>query len=266
MKALWIKYLAWIHKWPDAAKEIRAAMITPIFVMRDAKRVRDLCRKLKNSPHYTCANGLVDLQDGRDYIFRGRTADRLNSKTERNIRICLNEGVTPLIITLNTWAARHTETDFFIPSWGGIAPKDQRAFFNDVRLAHEIEFLKSLKPYWKYVHFQLSIEVGHPDGALFALTQARWLRGNGFRNRILINPYTPSLAAHEELRKQFDDVRVDWARTYSGRVPPPPNYGKIWNSDGCPTTISHLSVMRDFGEHIVWSGELAQGELPAEYL
>ena len=55
-------------EWPLACQKIEAAMVTPLFVMRDTAQVKAQAKALA-AGGYNAVASLVDLQSGRNYIF-----------------------------------------------------------------------------------------------------------------------------------------------------------------------------------------------------
>ncbi len=270
MKTLWIKILAFVCRWPKACKHIKAAMVTPMLSMRDKNVVKKQAKQLAKSRHYNSVAALIDLQAGRPYIKPGRTRTKLTKEGERNLRIVLGEGITPVVVCRNDWAQRNKQSS--IPSLGnGPALADQAAFYSDAMLDQELGFLDSLSPYWPHIHIQLNIEPYHPDSARFALLMAQWLRSKGFKGQLWVNPYDKSVAAHAAINQQLADFRVEWARSWHAHTPSP---DPVWNTDGNLQINSgnakvYLQRIADSGKQmILWSKELANcpNELPGGYL
>ena len=256
--------------WPKACYSINAAMITPLFVYNDNSQVKKQAEALKKSSNYNSVCSLVDLQEGRNYIFMGRNSVKLDSKCEKNIKSVLDAGITPILIVRNDWAVRNGWKQK-IPSVGGPAPSNHAEFYNQSYLTNEKKFLKSLESYFPYIHIQLSIEAEPRESADFALNMAAYLRGIGFKNKILINPYNSAIHAHEVIRSKLDGQGIVWARSYHGVTPPP---DPIWNTDG-NTKINALNFkewMSKFKnskkEYIVWTADFANCPtgIPSEYL
>lgn len=257
-------------KWKQACPFIKAAMITPLFAYNDSKQVAAQAKALARSGLYNAACGLLDLQDGRPYIFRGRNATALNKKTAANISTVLDSGLTPILIIRNDWGVRTRQG--YIPSINGPAPANQNDFYSPQILETEKQFLKSLKDYFPHVHFQISIEPNHPAAAPFALQLAKALRDFGFKNKILINPIENAVAPHEKIRKDLNACGVTWARSWHKLNSPPPD--PIWNTDGDTnakeaTAKAYLAAFdKSKKEYILWGVELANcpNGIPTGYL
>lgn len=257
-------------KWNPAVSTIRAAMVTPIFVMKDINVVRQQARQIATSGNFNSVVGLVDLQTGpseRQYIVNGRDATRLSSTAESNIRAVLDTGITPIIIIRNDWASR-TKKDY-IPSVGG--PSHGSSFYSQDKLDNEKRFLSGLKWLYPHVHFQLNIEPERAESANFALEVARHLRSNGFTNKLIVNPYKDAVGAHQSIRSKLNELGVTWARSKnSGTTSEDP----IFNSDGNTSLNSSsadgfIKQVRAVGkDYIIWSRELANspGPVPSAYL
>jgi len=245
--------------WPKACKKIEAAMITPLLVYNNKKQVERQTKELKSSKFYNAVCSLVDLQEGRNYIFMGRSSIKLDKKCEENIQTVLNGGITPILIIRNDWAIRNKWKQR-IPSVGGPAPSNEKVFYGNDYLEQEKKFLKSLEKFFEYIHIQLNIEPNAPESAQFALKLAEYLRSIGFKNYIIVNPYNSAVAAHSKIKAQLDKHGVMWARSHRGMNPSP---DPIWNSDG-DTNINdnnakvYLDKMKKSGKHyILWSQKLA---------
>lgn len=267
---IWQWILSFFSDWPKACSKINAAMITPLLVYSDNNQVKKQAKALADSKYYNSVCSLVDLQAGRGYIFAGRTATKLNSKCEKNIKTVLGEGITPIIIIRNDWAVRNSWRQS-IPSIGGPAPANHADFYGASRLETEKEFVKSLEKYFDYVHIQLSIEAENVESAQFALELAKYLRSIGFKNKLIINPYSKAIHAHEVIRSKLDEQGIIWARSYHGTaVPPDP----IWNTDG-NTSVNSLNAKEWINkcnngkrEYIIWSQDFSNcpNGIPQGYL
>jgi hypothetical protein len=263
-----MNWRAWLFNWsePDN-KHIRAAMVTPLFVMRDADTARLQAEQLAGSRIYNSVASLVDLQRGRPYIEDGRGPMSLKDVARRNIRTVLKAGLTPIIIIRNDWAVRTGQA--YIPSCKG--PTTAAQFYSSAALMAEKMFLGKLREFWPYCHFQLNIEPDSHLSAQFALDLAKWLRGAGFKNRILVNPYKEAEVAHERIRGELAKLGVDFARSLSGT-----GLGSdpVINLDGNLTVnavtakawISKLQASRR--DWILWSKQLANtsGRIEGAYL
>lgn len=270
MKSIWIKWLAFVQHWPKPVKWIEGAFVTPLLVMRDERSVRQQVKQLAKSTNYNAVFSLVDLQAGRPYIAPGRTRTALTKTAERNLRIVLDAGLTPIVITRNDWAQRTKQGS--IPSLGnGPALADQAAFYSPEMYRQETDFLDSLKPYWKFIHLQISIEPYREESAGFALRLAQYLRGSGFRNRIIVNPYDRARQAHAAIGPELSKAGVEWARSWHTDQPSPDT---IHNTDGdtrinAVNAAQFLARIRGWGrQYSFWSKDLANsaGDLPEGYL
>jgi hypothetical protein len=259
-----------VGSWKPAASSIRAAMVTPLFVMKDLKATRQQVSQLATSSNFNSVVSLVDLQTGpteRQYIVNGRDATRLSAAAEANIRVVLDAGLTPILIVRNDWASRTKKN--FIPSVGG--PSTGASFYSGDKLANERKFLSNLKWLYPHAHFQLNIEPDRPESANFALEMAKHLRAEGFKGKLIVNPYSNAVAAHQNIRSQLNSLGVVWARSKnSGTTSEDP----IFNSDGntslnAANAAGFIDQVRKTGkEYIIWSRELANssGALPDAYL
>lgn len=256
--------------WNKACNKIESLMVTPLFVYKDSKQVAKQSEAMKKSKKYNAVCGLVDLQEGRDYIFMGRNSTKLDSQCKKNIRTVLGNGLTPILIIRNDWAVRN-KWGKKIPSIGGPAPANQADFYNAQRVESEYSFLSSLKNLFPYIHIQVNIEPEHKASADFAFKLASKLRDLGFKNKIIVNPYSSAVSAHQSIRPALDSKGVLWARSWhNSTIPPDP----IWNSDGNTkinrnTAVSYYNNMKNSGrEFIMWSQELANcpSGIPGEYL
>jgi hypothetical protein len=255
--------------WPKAVSFIKAAMITPLLVYKDNKQVSKQAEKLAKSKHYNSVASLIDLQEGRNYIVMGRTASKLHKDCEKNIILTLNEDITPIIIIRNDWAVRNKWKQT-IPSIGGPAPANMGDFYNNSILESEKKFLNCLKKYFPYIHIQLNIEPGTSAAANFSLQLAGHLRNIGFKNKLIINPYSATNAS-EAIRSQLNSLGVVWARSYHKNNPPP---DPIWNTDGNVSinganVKNWLNTIESSGkEYILWTKSLADcpNGIPSEYL
>lgn len=254
----------------DLSAKLRAAMVTPMFVYRDAALVRSQAAALK-AAGYNAVASLVDLQTGdgqRDYVVKGRSATKLTDAATANIQAVIEYGLTPVVIIRNDWAVRRKAGS--VPSIGG-QPDSPADFYSATRLRYEREFLDSLAPFYDRIHIQLSIEPEDPVSADFALQLARHLRAAGFTNRIFINPYASAIPAHESIRAALDSERVEWARSHHGENTPP---DPVWNTDGDTAgngsnVRTRVQLMEASGKGwILWTQSLANcpGDIPAEYL
>lgn len=253
----------------DPPDFLRSAMVTPFFVLRDPQAVRNIAKQVRVSSNFNSICGLVDLQDGRPYIHRGRTRTQLHPETRRNIQICLDEGVTPLLIIRNDWAVRRDE-GMYVPSAGGSVRNHQ--FYTDAYLDQERQFVGQLiQEFGQYIDIQLSIEPNAPASASFALHLARHTRGLGFSNRLIVNPYAQAVAPHMAIRGQLEDQQVVISRSRNGQ-----DLGddRVVNTDG-NTSINRQNArewikrLQDDGRpYILWSRELAATDraVPREYL
>ncbi len=255
--------------WPKACDFIKAAMITPLLVYKDKKQVSKQAEKLSKSKYYNSIASLIDLQEGRGYIIMGRTATKLHKDCERNIILTLNEGITPILIIRNDWAVR-SKVKTKIPSLNGPAPTNIKDFYSNIILETEKKFLNELKKYFPYIHIQLNIEPGSVLAANFSLQLANHLRAIGFKNKLIINPYSAT-AASEAIRGQLDKLGVIWARSYHKNTPPP---DPVWNTDGNlsinGTNVKKwLSLIESSGrQYMLWTKSLADcpNGIPSEYL
>jgi hypothetical protein len=254
-------------EWPLACTRIEAAMVTPLFVMRDTAQVKAQAKALK-AGGFNAVASLIDLQSGRDYIFPGRTATALDPKCRENIERVLDAGITPLIMLKNDWAVWGAPSST-IPSING-QPRTQAAFYASDLLANDKRLLASLKDLFPYVHFQLSIEPQVAESAGFALALAGHLREAGFQGRIIVNPVGAALAAHQAIQGALDEAGCEIASSWHAATPPP---YRVWNTDGRPdinagNAQAVLSQLRAHGEFILWSQQLANSPtgIPAGYL
>jgi len=255
-------------EWPKACARIEAAMVTPLFVMRDTAQVKAQAKALK-AGGFNAVASLIDLQSGRDYIFPGRTATALEPTCRENIERALDAGLTPLLLIINDWAVWGAPNSV-IPSVGG-QPSSAVAFYSEVSLENQKRLLASLADLFPYVHFQLSIEPQAAESAGFALRLATQLRADGFKGRIIVNPVGAALAAHQAIQGALDEAGCEIASSWHAATPPP---YKIWNTDGRPdinsgNAQSILKAIRASGkEFILWSQELANSPngIPAGYL
>jgi len=255
------------YGWPDATGDIKAAMITPMLVNKNNSAVKKQARQLKESKHFNSVASLIDLQSGRNYIFPGRNATALSSGTKKNIETVLREGITPILIIRNDWAAR-TGTGS-IPSVNGQIGNAQ--FYNSSLLASEKKFVESLESYYKFIHIQINIEPDRDESANFALELARHLRANGFKNQIIINPILKAESAHDKIRSKLNEFNVKWARSRANN-----NFGSdpIINSDGNAsinksTFKDYLNRVKSDGrEYIIWCNDFSNisDSIPEEYL
>jgi hypothetical protein len=260
---LWRKY---ILGWKSPPKDIRCAFVTPMFVNKDHSAVKRQCKQLAKAG-YNSVMALVDLQDGRPYIFRGRTATKLDSKTEKNLKIVLGAGLTPVIIIRNDWASRTKQK--YIPSAGGQSLGAD--FYSGQRLQSEKLFIQSLKWLYPYSIMQLNLEPDRPEAAGFAVSLAELFRKLGFKHDLLVNPYLAA-QAHERLRGELQRHKVKWANSYNGEAVPPHDW---WNTDGNlkltdATAPEWIARMRRSGKPwAIWSMTLAHigsKEIPQSYL
>lgn len=270
MKNLWIKWLAFLQHWSKPQKWIEGAMVTPLLVMRNEKAVRQQVKQLAKSTNYNSVFSLVDLQAGRDYIAPGRTRTALTKIAERNLRIILESGLTPIVISRNDWAQRNKQAS--IPSLGNApALADQAAFYSDAMFKQECKFLDSIRPYWPWIHLQISIEPYREESAGFAVNLAEWLRIEGFKNRIIVNPYDRAIQAHYSVGPALSHYATELARSWHTDRPSP---DAIHNTDGdvrinAANAPVFLARIRDWGrQYSFWSKELANSanELPEGYL
>lgn len=249
------------NAWPKACAELKCAMATPLFVMRDTEMAAKQAAQIKGSGKFNSIASLVDLQSGRDYIVAGRTATALAAQSRRIIENTLSLGLTPVVLIRNDWKVRTKG----IPSLGGAeAPSNDADFYTAAMLEQEKAFCASFRDLWPYVHLQLSIEPNHKDSAAFALSLAQYLRAEGFANKLIVNPLGDAVAAHESIRA---DVRADlsaanvtWARSWHSASAPPDG---TWNTDGNNSITDAnfgewVSRLENSGkEYILWSKTLA---------
>lgn len=256
--------------WPKACKKIESMMITPFFVYKDRKKSKKQAELLSKSDKYNSICGLVDLQEGRNYIISGRNATKLEKQCVKNIRTALDNGLTPVLIIRNDWAVRN-KIKQRIPSVDGPAPSNQADFYSTSFFDRESKFLESLKWLFPYIHIQVNIEPEHPASADFANSLSIKLRSIGFKNKIIVNPYGKAVSAHSSIKGHLDSNGVSWGRSWhSMSLPPDP----IWNTDG-NTNINrgtiknyYIKIKNSGREYIIWSQEMANNPdgIPSEYL
>jgi len=255
----------WILGWTKPDSKIKAAMVTPLIVMRDKGKVKAQAKQIAKSSHYNCVATLIDLQRGRTYIGDGRNSIKLTSLGERNLKILLGQGLPVLLIFKNDWAQRTRQS--WIPSYQGQPSAEQ--FYSDAQLKRDKDFLKSIETYWPWIHIQLSIEPDSPLSALYAVRLAEYLRKEGFRNRLVVNPIGAAVRAYNEVRGGLDAAMVTWARSDHDSS----FADSIANTDGnlkinAGNAKEWLAKLKAHGEFILWSKELANSEnsIPKEYL
>ncbi len=248
---------------------LKSAMITPFFVLKNEKSVKDIARQIKKSNNFNSICGLIDLQDGRDYIVRGRSRTSLNPITERNIKICLKEGVSPLIIIRNDWAVRRNQK-FYVPSAEGVATNS--SFYSNEYLEQEKKFVELLvKKFGNKIDIQISIEPDHPSSSHFALNLGSYLRRIGFKYKIIVNPIADAVNPHLAIKNQLNDWMITLSRSRNGN-----DFGEdsIINTDGNMSLSRHnikefmSRIHKDKRQYIIWTHELANTSIsiPQEYL
>ncbi len=252
---------------PDGSR-LRCIFVTPLFVMRDADKVRKQVAQIVEGNRYNAVASLLDLQRGRDYIFDGRGPMSPDSRMIRNLRLVLRAGLTPVLIIRNDWAVRTRQK--YIPSCDGPCP-NAKDFYAEPKITAEKVFLSKLSDYLPYCHVQLNIEPEEHTSAQFALHIAAHLRNNGFKNMLLINPYKAAEVAHEKCRPQLAALGVLFARSLSGS-----GIGNdpVINLDGNLTVTRETAPgwirrLEASGRHyILWSRETANShdKIPGEYL
>lgn len=255
MSDLWIRILALFQRWPKACKHIEAAMVTPALAYKDVGFLKTVCKQLAKSDNFNSICGLVDQQDGRGrgqfgkpgtWIIQARKKTKLTADGERNLRAVLASGITPILITHNDYIAQKPAPDTtIVPSLDGPPPARLADFYAPQNLSNEKRFLSSLKPYFPYIHIQLSLESTHALAAGFCNEMAKHLRREGFKGRIIVNPLDDSNDAYKADKAAFDELGVDRAQSHHKATPPP---DKIWNTDGNtqPNAANAFDWMRLF--------------------
>lgn len=261
-------YWRWLFGWKKAVKwqDMKCAMVTPLAVIKDNGNVKKISKQLAKSKNWNSVCTLVDLQSGRSYIFPGRNATKLDSKTKKNLKTIIAQGITPVIIVRNDWAARSNTGS--IPSVGGQVGND--GFYSGAILEKEKQFLSSLEWLFPYVHFQLCIESSSPLSGNFSLQLAQHLRAKGFKNAILVNPWL-SMPQHQMLAGHFMNLGVLFARSVNHGVQSP---DPIFNSDGNQTLNANgfpqffAQVKATRKPYIIWCWDFANASrsIPDAYL
>jgi len=256
----------WILGWKKPESKIRAAMVTPLIVMKDGGKCKAQAKQIAGSKHYNCVATLVDLQRGRNYIGDGRTTSELTSLGERNLKTILGQGLPVLLLVKNDWGQR---TKAWVPSFQGVPPAEQ--FYGRSQMQRDKLFLQSIKSYFPWIHIQLSIEPDSPLSAGYAVELAEFLRKSGFKGRLIVNPIGGAVSAYQRLRGDLDKHKVTWARSdhdanFSDLVANTDGNLKI-NASNAREWIAKLKA-HPGGEYILWSKELANSEnkIPGEYL
>jgi hypothetical protein len=256
----------WILGWKKPDSKIKAAMVTPLIVMRDGGKVKSQAKQIAKSGNYNCVATLIDLQPGRTYIEHGRTTDKLTRIGKRNLESILGEGLPILLIFRNDWAQR---TKKWIPSFNGVASAEQ--FYGGLQLQRDKLFLQSIKTYWPYIHIQISLEPDSPLSAGYAVQVAEYLRKAGFKGRLICNPIGNAVKAYERVRGDLDRLKVTWARSdhdssYGDSIANTDGNTKI-NAGNAKEWLAKLKA-HAHGEYILWSKELANSEnsIQKEYL
>ncbi len=255
-------------KYP-AVNFLQSAMATPFFVLSNSDNARNVAQQVARTTNFNSICGLIDLQDGRDYIVRGRNQVELHETTRTNINICIQEGVRPLIIIRNDWAAR--TTSLFVPSFGGFPTND--TFYTDELLIQEKLFLENfISEFGETVDIQLNIEPNDSRSANFAAELAETARSVGYQSRLIVNPLGAALTAHLTIKSRFDDSGVIFSRSRNNAdLGPDP----IINTDG-NLNINSTNVATEWmppiradgRPYIIWSLELSRtnGSIHDNYL
>jgi len=247
----------------DPTERLQAAMITPIFVNKNSNNVRSIVQQLKSSSDFNSVCGLVDLQRGRRYIFDGRSSTKLESKTKKNIQICIDEGIRPVVIIRNDWATRKNSagSNYYVPSVGGISNNNN--FYKNNKLSNEKEFVLNLfKEFENKIDIQLNIEPDDVRSAQFGITLGEYIREIGFKGRIITNPLGRANVAFESLKAQMNKHDIIFARSRNnddfGNDPIINTDGNLnVNSGNAKSYIDRMNQKNSEDGWILWSKELS---------